>query len=137
LILSLVEVHSRSHFHEETLFLAVNYLTLDRFLSLRTVPVKMMQLVGITALNIAAKFEERYFLRLKVLSSLCKGLYEDKAFHTAETVMLEKLQYNLGWPGPLIFVRRINREVDEGDPKIRILTVGFTGGWPIKSILLF
>lgn len=54
----MVEVHWRYKFFPETLFLAVNLL--DRYLSLATSPVSRnrLQLVGVAALVVAAKFEE-------------------------------------------------------------------------------
>jgi len=42
----------------DTLFLAVSYL--DRYLSLRCVPRARLQLVGITCMLLAAKYEEIY-----------------------------------------------------------------------------
>ena len=42
----------------DTLFLAVSYL--DRYLSLKNVPRARLQLVGITCMLLAAKYEEIY-----------------------------------------------------------------------------
>lgn len=42
----------------DTLFLAVSYL--DRYLSLRVVPRARLQLVGVTCMLLAAKYEEIY-----------------------------------------------------------------------------
>ena len=42
----------------DTLFLAVSYL--DRYLSLRAVPRARLQLVGVTCMLLAAKYEEIY-----------------------------------------------------------------------------
>jgi hypothetical protein len=44
--------------------------------------------------------------------------------------MLDKLWYRLGWPGLLIFLRRINEEIDEMESRAGILAKYF-----LKAIL--
>jgi G2/mitotic-specific cyclin 2 len=50
------QAHLRYHMLPETLWIAVNIV--DRFLTIRAVSLVKLQLVGITALFIAAKYEE-------------------------------------------------------------------------------
>ena len=50
------QAHLRYHMLPETLWIAVNLV--DRFLSIRVVSLVKLQLVGITALLIAAKYGE-------------------------------------------------------------------------------
>lgn len=52
----IAQVHMRYHLLPETLWIAVNIM--DRFLSKRAVSLEKVQLVGMTALFIAAKYEE-------------------------------------------------------------------------------
>lgn len=52
----LLQVHLRYHMLPETLWIAVNIV--DRFLSNRVVSLVKLQLVGVTAMFIAAKYEE-------------------------------------------------------------------------------
>lgn len=52
----LLQVHVRYHMLPETLWIAVNII--DRFLSNRVVSLVKLQLVGVTAMFIAAKYEE-------------------------------------------------------------------------------
>ena len=52
----LMQVHSRFRLLPETLFLAVNII--DRFLSNRVLSLVKFQLVGVTAMFVAAKYEE-------------------------------------------------------------------------------
>lgn len=54
----LVEVSQEYKLVSETLFLAINYI--DRFLSQGAAPRRKLQLVGITCMLIAAKYEEIY-----------------------------------------------------------------------------
>ena len=52
----LLQVHLRYHMLPETLWIAINIV--DRFLSVRVVSLIKLQLVGVTAMFIAAKYEE-------------------------------------------------------------------------------
>ena len=54
----LVEVAQEYKLVSETLFLAVNYI--DRYLSSEVAPRRKLQLVGITCMSVAAKYEEIY-----------------------------------------------------------------------------
>ena len=54
----LIEVHNKFKLHAQTLWLCVNIL--DRYLEKVDVQRTKLQLVGVTALLIAAKFEEIY-----------------------------------------------------------------------------
>lgn len=52
----LLQVHMRYHMLPETLWITINIV--DRFLSSRIVSLVKLQLVGITAMFVAAKYEE-------------------------------------------------------------------------------
>ena len=54
----LIEVHLKFGLLQETLFLTVNLI--DRFLSTTSVNRNKLQLVGVTAMLIASKYEEIY-----------------------------------------------------------------------------
>lgn len=54
-----MEVHARFQLLPETLFLAINVL--DRFLAAKLVAQAKLQLVGVAALLVAAKYEETYY----------------------------------------------------------------------------
>lgn len=54
----LVEVHLKFRLLPETLYIAIHII--DRFLELRFVSRMDYQLLGITAMLIASKYEERY-----------------------------------------------------------------------------
>lgn len=52
----LIEVHHKFELMPETLYLTINIV--DRFLSIKTVPRRELQLVGISAMLMASKYEE-------------------------------------------------------------------------------
>jgi len=54
----LVEVHMKFNLVPETLFLCINVI--DRYCEIVNVPRAKLQLVGVTALLIACKYEEIY-----------------------------------------------------------------------------
>ena len=59
----LIEVHSKFKLQKETLFITINII--DRFLEKTVVSKSRLQLVGVTALLIASKYEEIYPPELK------------------------------------------------------------------------
>jgi hypothetical protein len=84
-----------------------------------------LQLVGTIALSIAVKYEDKEVVSIKSLQKLCRDSYQAEDFFEVEIYMLDKLRYRLGWPGPLIFLRRINEEIDEMESRTGILAKYF------------
>lgn len=78
----LVEVHQKFRLLPETLFLAVNII--DRFLSLRVCSLPKLQLVGITALFIASKYEEVMCPSIQNFIYMADGGYSDDEILQAE-----------------------------------------------------
>ncbi len=73
----LIEVHYKFKLFPETLYLTVNIL--DRFLSetIEKITKRDLQLVGVTSLLIAAKYEEMYVPELRDLTYICDGAYTE------------------------------------------------------------
>lgn len=117
-----VQVHQRFNLLPETLFLAVNYI--DRFLTHKVVSLGKLQLVGATALFIAAKFEEVNCPTLNEVIFMVDGGYTVDELLKAERFMLSMLQFDLGWPGPMSFLRRISK-ADDYDLETRTLAKYF------------
>ena len=101
----LVEAHAAFSLPEETLFLTFNIL--DRYCSQRVVYRKHYQLVGCTALLIAAKFDEtgKQVPHVKELMSMCCGLYDEDMFIQMERHVLMTLEWCVGAPTAAGFVR--------------------------------
>ncbi|KAK4192921.1 cyclin-like protein [Podospora australis] len=106
----LVQVHHRFCLLPETLFLTVNYI--DRFLSVKVVSLGKLQLVGATALFVAAKYEEINCPSVQEIVYMVDSGYTMDEILKAERFMLSMLQYELGWPGPMSFLRRISKADD-------------------------
>ena len=78
----------------ETIFTVVTLV--DRYLSAKTVPLAELQLVGASALFIAAKFEETYQVpQMKQLLSACAGQYTHLQLLNMEADMLSVFGFDL------------------------------------------
>jgi G2/mitotic-specific cyclin 3/4 len=117
-----VQVHGRFSLLPETLFLTVNYI--DRFLSCKIVSLAKLQLVGATALFVAAKYEEVNCPTIQEIIYMVDGGYSVDELLKAERFMLSMLQFELGWPGPMSFLRRISK-ADDYDLETRTLAKYF------------
>ena len=102
----LIEIHSHFNLQPETLYLTMNMM--DRYLSKRVVYKKHYQLVGMTSLWVASKYEDSKD-RLPSVAQLCKlcsNTYEESAFITMERYVLKTLEYNLGHPTAEAFLKK-------------------------------
>ncbi|KAG6034009.1 hypothetical protein E4U41_006726 [Claviceps citrina] len=118
----LVQVHSRFNLLPETLFLTVNYI--DRFLSCKIVSIGKLQLVGATAILVASKYEEINCPSLDEIVYMVDGGYTTEEILKAERFMLSMLSFELGWPGPMSFLRRVSK-ADDYDLDTRTLAKYF------------
>jgi cyclin B len=100
----LVDVHLKFKLLPETLFLTVNLI--DRYLDQVPVSRQKLQLVGVGAMLIAAKYEEIYPPEVKEFEYVT-----DKAYNKAEILDMEGrilgcLNFNLTTPSSLKFLER-------------------------------
>jgi hypothetical protein len=94
----LIEAHAAFQLLPETLFLAVNLL--DRYCSKRVVYKRHYQLVGCSALLIAAKYGDRKerVPMIRELKSMCCSLYDEEMFTQMEWHVLNTLDWTIGHP---------------------------------------
>ncbi|KAK2009343.1 cyclin domain-containing protein [Colletotrichum eremochloae] len=118
----LVQVHHRFSLLPETLFLTVNYI--DRFLSYKVVSIGKLQLVGATALLVASKYEEINCPSLQEIVFMVDNGYKVDEILKAERFMLSMLSFELGFPGPMSFLRRVSK-ADDYDLETRTLAKYF------------
>ena len=114
----LIEVHTRFHLLPETIFLAVNII--DRFLSARVVELEKLQLVGITAMFIASKYEEVISPHVINFRHVADDGFSEEEILKAERFVLAALNYDLSYPNPMNFLRRISK-ADSYDIQTRTL----------------
>lgn len=101
----LVQVHLRFTLLQETLYLTVAII--DRYLQLeRNVARSKLQLVGVTAMFIACKYEEMYCPEIGDFAYITDKAYTKTEIRRMEVSILTKLNFNVSYPLPLHFLRR-------------------------------
>lgn len=102
----LVEVHSQFSLLQETLYLSVAIL--DRYMQVAAekVPRKSLQLVGVTAMFIAAKYEEMYAPEIGDFVYITDNAYTQNQIRDTEIKIMQVLRFDMGRPLPLHFLRR-------------------------------
>ncbi|XP_068662787.1 G2/mitotic-specific cyclin-2-like [Aristolochia californica] len=115
----LIEVHHKFDLMHETLFLAINLV--DRYLSRQRVTRKFLQLVGITGMLIACKYEEIFPPQLSDFIAISAGAYTREDVLKMEKSMLNTLQFNMSTPTPFVFMRRFLKAA-ESDNKLEMVS---------------
>jgi len=103
----LVDVHRKYRLRPETLFLTVNII--DRYLSVRHVVRRRLQLLGVVALFIAAKYEEIDPPRARNLADETVNTYSEREIATMECVVLAALDFQIAVPTPVHFLGLLQR----------------------------
>jgi len=103
----LVDVAAEFELVTDTLYLAVTYI--DRFLSLERVGKAELQLVGITCLFIAAKFEDQTFPKVSEAVDMTDRTYTPTQLTRMEGRILTALEFRLASATSKVFLRRLQR----------------------------
>ncbi|KLO17149.1 hypothetical protein SCHPADRAFT_821952 [Schizopora paradoxa] len=115
----LLQVHLRYHLLPETLWIAINIV--DRFLSKRIVSVVKLQLVGVTALFIASKYEEILAPAVDEFVFVTDNGYSREEILKGEKIMLATLDFQIsGYCSPYSWMRKISK-ADDYDIQTRTL----------------
>lgn len=100
----LFQVHHRFGLLQETMYLTVAIL--DRFLQVQPVARTKLQLAGVTAMLIASKYEEMYAPEVNDFVYITDQAFTRSQILQMEILMLKTLDFNLGKPLHLHFLRR-------------------------------
>jgi len=100
----LVEVHLKFKLMPETLFLTHNLI--DRFLEKKVVSRKNLQLVGVTAMLLASKYEEIWAPEVRDFVYISDKAYTREQIIEMEKDMLSELGFHLTVPTPFHFLSR-------------------------------
>ncbi|XP_073506925.1 G2/mitotic-specific cyclin-B2-like [Phyllobates terribilis] len=103
----LVQVHSRFQLLQETLYMGIAIM--DRFLQVQSISRGKLQLVGVTALLLASKYEEMYSPEISDFVYITDNAYTASQVREMEVLMLRELNFDLGRPLPLHFLRRASK----------------------------
>lgn len=100
----LCQVHHRFHLLQETLYLTVAII--DRFLQENPVSRNKLQLVGVTSMLLASKYEEMYAPEVADFVYITDNAYTKKEILEMEQNILKTLNFSFGRPLCLHFLRR-------------------------------
>ena len=100
----LVDVHIKFKLLPETLFMTINIL--DRFLDIFQISRKKLQLIGVTAMLIASKYEEIYPPEIKDFIYVTDKAYNKEEILEMEGKMLLALNFNLAATSSNRFLER-------------------------------
>ena len=100
----LVEVHLKFKLMPETLYLTVNLI--DRYLEKEQIMRNKLQLVGVTAMFIASKYEEIYAPECRDFVYISDKAYTRDEILRMEGQLLAKLNFQLTTPNAFVFVKR-------------------------------
>ncbi|KAK2354425.1 G2/mitotic-specific cyclin S13-7 [Trifolium repens] len=115
----LIEVHFKYDLMPETLYLTVTLL--DQYLSQVNIKTSDMQLVGLTALLLASKYEDFWHPRVKDLISISAEAYTRDQMLGMEKLILRKLKFRLNAPTPYVFMVRFLKAA-QSDKKLEHLS---------------
>jgi len=111
----LIDVHAKFKLTTETLFLTINII--DRYLSKKSIHRKYLQLLGVTSMLIASKYEDIYPPEIKDFIFMTDNAYTKEELIKMENDILDKIQFNMTYPTSFrfleIFKKIINlKEID-------------------------
>ena len=92
----LIEVHLKYRLRPQTMYIAVDLI--DKYLSLAETKRSKLQLVGVTAMFIACKYEEIYPPGTKEFAYLTDGAYVKSEVIQMEKKMLSALNFDITFP---------------------------------------
>lgn len=108
----MVDVNLKFKLKDDSLFLAVNIV--DRFLEKEIVKRQKLQLVGVTAMLIASKYEEIYPPEMKDYIYICDNAYTKAEILSMEQHILNVLGYNLNVTSPYRFLNYFYHKFNPG-----------------------
>lgn len=114
----LLQIHAMCPFNPESFFICANLL--DRFCSENCIAPQRLQLLGLACLLIASKFEEILSVSIARLVEWSDNEYTADEIAKAERYVLEKIQWDLSYSGPMPWLRRASR-ADGLDPRARTI----------------
>nr|GMD30287.1 G2/mitotic-specific cyclin-2-like [Ipomoea batatas] len=100
----LIEVHQKFALMDGTLYLTVNLV--DRFLAVEPISRQKLQLVGVTAMLLACKYEEVYAPAIVDFILISDNAYCRQEVLDMEIIMANTLQFNFSVPTPYVFIMR-------------------------------
>lgn len=129
----LVEVSEEYKLVPDTLYLTVNLI--DRFLSQNHIPKQRLQLLGVTCMLIASKYEEIIAPRLEEFCFITDNTYTREEVLKMESQVLNFLHFQLSIPTTKTFLRRFIQAA-QASYKVSCLELEFLANYLAELTLL-
>ncbi|KAL2941298.1 G2/mitotic-specific cyclin-1 [Bienertia sinuspersici] len=115
----LVEVHNKFELMPETLYLTIDLV--DRYLSTKVASRKELQLIGISSMLLACKYEEIWAPEVNDFMCISDKAYTSQQILYMEKEILEKLEWNLTVATPYVFLVRFIRATVPSDKEMEYM----------------
>jgi cyclin B len=112
----LIEVHLKFKLLPETLFLTINFI--DRYLQNNQTPRDKLQLIAVSSLLIACKYEEIYPPEISSFVYITDNAYNKDDILNYEIKILGDLEYDLTYPTPLRFLEIVAIKLGFANDKV-------------------
>ncbi|CAI9765713.1 unnamed protein product [Fraxinus pennsylvanica] len=113
----LIQVHHKFELSPETLYLTINIV--DRYLAVKTTSRRELQLLGISSMLIASKYEEIWAPEVNDLVCISDRAYTNEQVLRMEKRIIGELEWNITVPTPYVFlVRFIKASLPDSDASI-------------------
>ncbi|XP_017435680.1 putative cyclin-A3-1 isoform X2 [Vigna angularis] len=120
----LVDVAVEYKLLSETLHLCVSLI--DRFLSVSPVTKSKLQLVGVSSMLLASKYEETKPPSVRKFCSITDNTFEKKEVVKMEAEILESLNFEIGNPTAITFLKFLSvASVNQNTPNLKIEFLSF------------
>ncbi|KAL6527357.1 Cyclin [Orobanche gracilis] len=129
----LVEVAEEYKLLSDTLYLTVSYV--DRFLSMNAINRQRLQLLGVSSMHIASKYEEITPPHVEDFCYITDNTYRKEEVVIMEADVLKSLKFEMGNPTVKTFLRRITRIAQEDYERLS-LQLEFLGYYLAELSLL-
>ena len=114
----LIDVHLKYKLIPQTIYIAVNLI--DRYLSKNDTNRAKLQLVGVTAMFIACKYEEIYPPKLKEFVYITDGAYVKSDVLNMEYKMLKSLDFSVTFPTQWSFFEIYKKKLNLNEKTIKL-----------------
>ncbi|KAL6873705.1 hypothetical protein ACP4OV_013787 [Aristida adscensionis] len=130
----LVEVAEEYKLVSDTLYLTVSYI--DRYLSAKALNRRKLQLLGVSAMLIASKYEEISPPNVEDFCYITDNTYTRQEVVKMESEILNLLKFEMGNPTVKTFLRMFIRSAEEDADKYPSLSLEFLGSYLAELSLL-
>lgn len=103
----LYDVHATFELIEETLFLCVQII--DLYLQVHNIPKEKLQLLGISALYLASKYEDVNVPYIEEFADVTDDSFTCAQIRRMEIAILKTLKFTLGKPSPLYYLQKFTK----------------------------